>query len=113
MPNFFQRLSAAASAAARGFLGRETRGMDHGYLPPSFQTVVQRQFGLPPPFRPQEAQQAYSDNPWLYSGINVIANEVARTKFRLVSDHGGKNEKEIVHQAVETLARPQPLDSGK
>ena len=114
MPSFFQRLSAAASAAAEGFLGRQARGMDYGYLPPSFQTSVQRQFGLPPPLRAQESQQSYSDNPWLYSGVNVIANEVARTKFRLVLNPEEEDQMPVdAHQAAETLAHPQPLASGK
>src|SRR5690242_17333644 len=74
-----------------------------GFLPPTVYTQLWQNYGIPPPFRPGEVQQAYSDNPWLYAGINVIANEVARTNFKLVRVDEDGDEAEAEHQAMETL----------
>src|SRR5437588_3657857 len=74
---------------------------DYGYLPPSMQTVFQREYGLPPTFKTEESQQAYADNPWLYSAVNVIAHEVARTNFRLITRNKKGEEKPVEsHQAL-------------
>src|SRR3954471_18459934 len=83
------------------------------YLPPSLQTVFQREYGLPPTFKPEQTQEAYGDNPWLYSAVNVIANEVARTQFRLVEKTKAGTKDVESHQALDTLFHPQPVEGGK
>lgn len=128
MPNLFARLSAASKA----FLGTETRTVGRaasprflgrlikkafpskGYLPPSLQTVFLRDYGIPPTFRAEQTQEAYGDNPWLYSAVNVISPEVARTAFRLVRYTKAGDKKDVLsHQALETLLHPQPIGGGK
>lgn len=107
VPSFRDRISQASKA----LFGR---GVQYGYLPPSRESVWNRQFfGVPPPFNPREAKQAYSDNPWLHSGINVIANEVASTKFRLVRKNAdgefGSGKREGYIYAINVFPLP-PVD---
>src|SRR5688572_24911040 len=87
---------------------------DYGYLPPSAIAMYSQYTGLPPPFKPEASQRAYSDNPWLHSAVNVIAHEVSRTKFHLVKKlKDGSVEPVESHQAIETLNRPQPVGTGR
>src|SRR3954469_23910242 len=101
------------------FLSRlETAGRSlfqkRDYPPPSLDAAYAHAFGLPPSFRAEQTQQAYTDNPWLYSAVNVISHEVARTDFRLYKKKkNGEPEEVTSHQALETLSHPQPLESGK
>ena len=83
------------------------------YPAPSFQSLVYKDFGLPPTFHAEKTQEAYGDNPYLYSAINVIAHEVARTDFHLVRQTKTGTKDVVSHQAMETLAHPQPTDGGK
>jgi hypothetical protein len=39
--------------------------------------------GRPALFKPKESLQAYGDNLWLYSAVNILSDEAARTPFRL------------------------------
>src|SRR5687768_7315230 len=98
--------------AGRFLTGKEER--DYGYLPPSMLSVFQGPTGIPPTFKAEASQKAYSDNPWLYSAVNVIAHEVARTKFQLVQrKKDGSVEPVESHQAIETLTHPQPVGEGR
>src|SRR4051794_11709923 len=96
----------------RALVGK-TPSMQYGLLPPDYQTVFSKEFGLPPTFKPEQSQQAYSDNPWLYSAVNVIAHEVSRTEFRLMlKDKKGELTRVENHQAMDTLTDPQPGAAG-
>lgn len=87
---------------------------DYGYLPPNALAMFSQYQGLPPPFKPEASQRAYSDNPWLHSAVNVISHEVSRTKFHLVKKlKNGTVEPVESHQAIETLNRPQPVGTGR
>ena len=70
--------------------------------------------GRPAPFKPKESLGAYGDNPWLYSGVNVIAAELARTDFKL-QKRNKKGEITYIqsHQALDTMNKPQPIAGGK
>lgn len=71
-------------------------------------------YGRPALFRPKESLKAYGDNVWLYSAVNVHADELARTQFRL-QKRNTKGEIAVVdkHQAMETMRRPQVTAGGK
>ena len=63
---------------------------------------------------PHEALSACGNNPWLSGGVDRIAGEIARTKFHLQIEND-EGEIEIVkrHDALDTMARPQPTKGGK
>src|SRR3954470_2031934 len=85
------------------FLDRLRQALStRAYLPPSSQTVFLKDYGLPPTFKAEQTQEAYSDNPWLYSAVNVIAHEVARTDFRLVKRSKASLKDVESHQSIET-----------
>src|SRR4051794_21749303 len=112
MPPFFRQGSLLDRLG--GAITRRAPTQDYGYLPPSVGATFWGQVGMPPTFKAEQSQQAYSDNAWLYSSINVIAHEVSRTKFRLVrSNPGGEPDPIDNHQALETLSRPQPVAGGR
>jgi hypothetical protein len=72
MPSFASRLGQAARA-----FGRVVRGLplpDH---------LFYDSYGLPGLFKPKESLDAYGNNVWLYAAVSKIAQEIARTKFRL------------------------------
>lgn len=71
-------------------------------------------YGRPHSFKPHQSLQAYGDNPYLYSAVNVIASELARTNFRL-QKRNAKGEVTYIerHQALETMKKPQPIKGGK
>src|SRR5688572_23522613 len=107
-----------ASPIRKGsFLDRfltQKQDRDYGYLPPSMLSLFSGPTGIPPPFKPEASQRAYSDNPWLHSAVNVISHEVSRTKFHLVKKlKDGSVEPVESHQAIETLYRPQPVGTGR
>lgn len=82
--------------------------MEYGYPSPTYQTYFWKTFGIPPPFKSHEAQQAYKDNSYFFTAVNIIANEVARTDFTLVKPGKKGQKKEIEdHQALTTLRNPQ------
>lgn len=70
--------------------------------------------GRPHSFKPHLSLESYGDNAYLYSSVNVIAFELARTEFRL-QKRNPKGEIEPVerHQAIETMNRPQVTSGGK
>jgi HK97 family phage portal protein len=73
-----------------------------------------RDIGLPHPFKAKESLQSYGDNPWLYSAVNVIASEIARTDLFLQREaKEDEIEKVKKHQAMETLKRPMPVGTNK
>lgn len=74
MPSLLSRLSSAA----RGFLSPdEKRFVGHNF------TETYQYGGRPHPFRPAESLKAYSDKPYPYASVNVIAAEISRTAFFL------------------------------
>ena len=104
MPSIRERFSKAFSA----IVGREQRA-----TPLPMEGMYQFQ-GMGPQFKPAESLSAYGDNVWLYGAVNKIAQEIARTQFRLQTQNS-EGEIEFIqkHQALETLARPQPTKAGK
>ena len=104
MPSIRERFSKAFSA----IVGREQRA-----TPLPMEGMYQFQ-GMGPQFKPAESLSAYGDNVWLYGAVNKIAQEIARTQFRLQTTNR-KGEIELIqkHQALETLLKPQPTKSGK
>ena len=69
--------------------------------------------GLPHFFKPKESLDVYGDNAWLYSAVNVIASEIARTDFKLAIKQEDGLEYIENHQALDLLKRPQPIKGGK
>ena len=69
-------------------------------------------YGVPSTFRAETALDSYGDNVWLYGAVSKIANEIARTKFKLRTK-GDRPEEVVSHQALETLALPQPIRGEK
>lgn len=103
MSGLISRLRSAGTA----LLGKQERG-----IPPPGAAVFSS-YGVPPRFSPGQSFEAYGDNVWLYSAVNKIAFEIARTPLKLKTTK--KNETVFIekHQALETLHKPQLGKSGK
>lgn len=101
--SFFSRLGSGLRA-----FGREVFGFplpDH---------LSHDAYGIPALFKPKESLDAFNNNVWLYAAVGKIAQEIARTKFRLRNKRkDGSFDYIEKHQALETLSHPQPLPSGK
>ena len=96
--SFVSRLGKAASA-----FGRVVRGLplpDH---------LFYDSIGVPALFKPKESLDAFGTNVWLFSAVQKHAQEIARTIFRLrIKKKNGDYEYIEEHEALDTLARPQP-----
>jgi hypothetical protein len=100
-------LFSRIQAASKVLLGREERS-----VPPPFLSFHQG-MGMPPPFKPEESLKAYGDNVYLYRSVLSISTEIARTDFKLQTRNAkGETKPVLKHQALGTLARPQPTRSG-
>lgn len=95
------------------FLDRVLNGKQARSVPFPDQTSFGT-YGRPAPFKPKQSLEAYGDNAWLYSSVNVIASELARTNF-LLQKRNAKGEMKPIerHQALDTMQRPQPIGGGK
>src|SRR5262245_55783655 len=104
MPSFFERIGQAA----RILLGREQRSVpmpDYSWC---------SGYGRPALFKHKESLQAYGDNVWLYSAVNSIAFELARTEFKLRTvSQKGEIKYVQKHVALDTMNLPQPIEGGK
>ena len=70
--------------------------------------------GMQPVFKPEESLKAYGDNPWLGGAVDKIAREIARTTFHIQTENkNGEIEVIRSHEALDTLQKPQPTQSGK
>ncbi len=87
------------------------RGGQERFLGATNQSVYSG-FGVPPTFRQEAALDAYDDNVWLFSAVTKVANELARTKFKLRT-RGDDPQQIVSHQALDALNLPQPIKSGK
>jgi HK97 family phage portal protein len=104
MPSFRERLTSAT----RVLLGREERS-----VPAPFAGIYQG-WGKPALFAPKDSLDAYGDNVWLYRAVLSISMEIARTKFKLrTTTKDGEYKYLTSHQALDTLAKPQPIKGGK
>jgi len=85
------------------------RGNDFGSPFPQFWN----QPGAPSLFKPHESLEVHGDNPWLYSSVTRVSFQIAETEFYLQVAKKDDIEFIEVHQALETLRLPQPVEGGK
>jgi HK97 family phage portal protein len=85
-----------------------------GTSPPPIDMNSYQGWGMPALWRPQESLDAYGDNPYLYRAVLMISMQIGQTAFRLQKTNAA-GEIELVkkHQALATLAKPQPTAGGK
>jgi len=104
MPSLFSR----HSQAARTLFGREERNV------PVSESMYYGGMGMPATFKPEESQKAYGDNVWLYRAVFTSSMELASINLRLQSKNAKGEVTPIeTHQALDVLARPQPIKGGK
>lgn len=92
--------------------GREERGSEAAPAP--FISVFGGMAGMPHPFKPYESLGYYDDNPYLFAGVSITAQEASRVKLKLFKrKKNGEHDEVLDHQALTTLNRPMPIDQGK